>query len=64
MRKVLEEIKELQFKEMVGVPNLRGANAVSRDGEEIVCTLHGQLAPVGAGSERERTRATEQHAAG
>ena len=64
MRQVLEEIKKLQFKEMGGVPNLRGANLVSRDGEEINCTLHGQLAAVGAGSEREHTGATEQQAAG
>ena len=64
MRQVLEEIKKLQFKEMGGVPNIRGANPVSRDGEEINSTLHGQLATVGAGSEREHTGATEQKAVG
>ena len=60
MWQVVEEIKKLQFKEMGGVPNLRGANPVSPDGEEIVCTWHGQLVAVGASSKREHTGATEQ----
>ena len=64
MWQVLEEIRKLQFKEMGGVPNLRGATPVSRDGEEIVCTWHGQLVAVGAGSKCEQTGATEQHGAG
>ena len=64
MRQLLEEIKKLQFKEMGRVPNLRGATPVCRDGEEIVCTWHGQLVAVGAGAKREHSGATEQHVAG
>ena len=49
---------------MGGVANLQGVNPVSHDRKEIVCTLHAQLAAVGAGSEREHTGATAQQATG